>query len=826
MIVLGNTQSCDDIYFVVNDNQMTSINWYAGFKIIYVLAGSVEIIWNKQKSIMHAEDFLVINPFEPHSILPITESEVLAMHIPEAFFGRFCYHSHLQTFDCRSNACALQQERQIEAIRTLYARLFRAVYKQNIGTAFVYREVFSLIDILIGSFQREQVEQVSPMRRKTVEQFQDILRYLHQNYRSDLSIGEVSKAFYISPNNLSRYFQRRLHTTFTSYLSEIRLGASYAEVQQSDKPITEIALENGFHSVSFFVRCFKKRYEMTPSDVRRKRCEQLSDTSVQNTVGNDSERFLSLLKYLGSDEEVNVIRRVEERSLSVRIDQKGSPLQVTWKRLMNIGYASEGLIGSVQRQLECIQREIGFEYIRFQGLLDDDMMVYQESEEGIPSYCFEKIDKLLDFLLSIRFKPYLEFGFMPSQLAADKKNSCFFFKRSNLCMPNNNEKWLALVFALVEHLENRYGCRELEKWYFSMPSIHCAVLGERGGRREYEQFCVLYRQLYRHLKGRSTHYRLSGPGIYSNAIDMGYLQEFLTMCTAECCVPDQITLLCFPYEPISDRNFFGKLSHNEVFAEALSENESYVLQLRTQIGRILRQAGIMNAEITLVEWNSVLGQRDYSNDSCFKAAYLIKNLVENEGAYWGMGYWTANDMQSEAPPTTLPFHGGYGLHTEQGIPKSAYNALRLFNRMGNQRLLKEDGCLITQSPEQVQIIAYNYCHYDALYRNHYVLNNGAKNCYDRFVEKDDLRFIITLNNLKGRANHCCIRRYSINRDHGSAFDTWLAMGMPERLGTEEIEYLEAASCPQYQVESINTEGSLRIVAQVAPLEVQLITVDW
>lgn len=47
--------------------------------------------------------------------------------------------------------------------------------------------------------------------------------------------------------------------------------------------------------------------------------------------------------------------------------------------MVNIGYAHDGLIGSVQEQLRRAQKEIGFTYLRFHGIFDDDMHIYQEN---------------------------------------------------------------------------------------------------------------------------------------------------------------------------------------------------------------------------------------------------------------------------------------------------------------------------------------------------------------------------------------------------------------------------------------------------------------
>ena len=50
------------------------------------------------------------------------------------------------------------------------------------------------------------------------------------------------------------------------------------------------------------------------------------------------------------------------------------------------GRANEGLRADWQRQLGEVRRECGFRYLRFHGLLCDDMGVYREDKAGRPVY--------------------------------------------------------------------------------------------------------------------------------------------------------------------------------------------------------------------------------------------------------------------------------------------------------------------------------------------------------------------------------------------------------------------------------------------------------
>ena len=66
-----------------------------------------------------------------------------------------------------------------------------------------------------------------------------------------------------------------------------------------------------------------------------------------------------------------------------------------------------------------------------------------------------------------------------------------------------------------------------------------------------------------------------------------------------------------------------------------------------------------------------------------------------------------------------------------------------------------------------------------------------------------------------------LKQYSITRDHGSAFDQWLAMGAIDYPGRQEISYLKAASFPAFHEKYIDIQESFQIHESLAEHEVKL-----
>ena len=70
-----------------------------------------------------------------------------------------------------------------------------------------------------------------------------------------------------------------------------------------------------------------------------------------------------------------------------------------WKRIMNAGYAGSCWTERGQQEIILLQQQIGFEYIRIKGILDDDMVPARTDMIGNRVKNFTYVDEAIDFLL-------------------------------------------------------------------------------------------------------------------------------------------------------------------------------------------------------------------------------------------------------------------------------------------------------------------------------------------------------------------------------------------------------------------------------------------
>ncbi|MDX1472882.1 MAG: helix-turn-helix domain-containing protein [Reinekea sp.] len=95
--------------------------------------------------------------------------------------------------------------------------------------------------------------------------------------REDLSLSSLAQAVSVSPHRLSAILNNCYEKNFYEYVNDLRVAyAANQMIQEPNKSVTEIFYSAGFSSKTTFYGYFKKTYQVTPSEFR-KRTQQTPD---------------------------------------------------------------------------------------------------------------------------------------------------------------------------------------------------------------------------------------------------------------------------------------------------------------------------------------------------------------------------------------------------------------------------------------------------------------------------------------------------------------------------------------------------------------------
>ena len=99
---------------------------------------------------------------------------------------------------------------------------------------------------------------------------QSIKDYLYKNLSKNITSDILSDEFHFHYNYLARIMKKYYGTTPIEYLNELRLVYSADLLLQTSLPIQTIAEKSGFKTVPYFSNSFKKKYDISPKNFRKK----------------------------------------------------------------------------------------------------------------------------------------------------------------------------------------------------------------------------------------------------------------------------------------------------------------------------------------------------------------------------------------------------------------------------------------------------------------------------------------------------------------------------------------------------------------------------
>jgi len=456
--------------------------------------------------------------------------------------------------------------------------------------------------------------------------------------------------------------------------------------------------------------------------------------------------------------------------------QAGTPFAHYWEQCVGSCHAVMGLRADWRAQLEKCHHELGFQYVRFHGLLDDAMSVcVRESDPFHPDaatrlrYNFFNIDSIFDFLLSIGMKPFIELGFMPTALASGD-TTCFFYK-ANVTPPADYTEWEALIRALTRHLVERYGLEEVRSWFFEVWNEPNLSFFWTGSQADYFR---LYQHAARAIKSVDSGLRVGGPATSVNA----WIPDMLAFCRSAEVPIDFVSTHHYPTDDPLWRN--SNLSMEEFFKQFAHEMGRYERGvLRKMTARARAEAGDLPLYYT--EWNTSARIPDDIHDEAYSAALVAKTITDNDGLVDGYSFWTFSDLFEEPGQFAAPFHGGFGLQTIHGIPKPTYRVFEMLHHLGVRRLLVEGGAgsnveiLAVQGEASLTLLAYNH------------------NTLEGEIATEEVAVT-----LKGVQPGVAASITRIDQEHANPKRRWIELGSPEYPAKEQLVEIERASLPVEQ----------------------------
>ncbi|QDO95450.1 glycoside hydrolase [Formosa sediminum] len=519
----------------------------------------------------------------------------------------------------------------------------------------------------------------------------------------------------------------------------------------------------------------------------------------------------------------------------VRVDAtaNGEKFEHFWSKSVGAGRANEGLRAGWLAQLEKVQEECGFEFVRFHGIFHDDMFPVFE-KDGKYTYNWQYIDDLFDRMLDLNVRPFVELAFFPTPLAAENSKTQFWWKANITPDESKYGEWHNLVKAFTQHCVDRYGIDEVLTWYFEVWNEPNLYYGFFDGTKS--QYFELYKQSVLAVRSVDNRLKVGGPsssnfvadGRYDGEVESrdgdlitftadninnlewkgSWIEDFLAYCEKEKLPVDFVSTHPYP----TDYPFNPTTGKGKDFSRYVNSTKDDIEWLN----RTIKKSAYPNAEIHLTEWNTSPNSRDAMHDFLPPAAYIAKVNLDCIGLTNSLAFWTFTDIFEEKGGGESIFHGGFGMINYQGLVKPSYHAYRMLHHLGNEKLFKNDYLFVSRKSGDAKIVAlaYNYP------EDHYNAVPSSIKKIDKYDNGKSRQLKMELTDLKPGTQ---FKLETLDKDHGNIYNYWEQMGKPEPPTREQIKVMkQAAEGLKTELVTVGKNGKLTLDRVLSPWSLVLI----
>ncbi len=771
-------------------------HFHTEIECLFVIEGNLRVSLQGEEYTLGRHDILLVNSGLRHSLHP--QGKVILCVVRYAWpLVWTLLGKEAGFFTCNSAANPKDADRELQTIfQQLVYQAVSVKHKTRCNEqSFLFRLLDELIEHHMQSMRRYDGGEDARLHR--------ILQYVGGNFQNNISLSALAEEMFVSTSTLSRFFKKKMGVYFADYLNQVRLEYAAGELEQTSQNVTQIAVDSGFSNLSTFNRVFRERYGMTPSDYRRRRQQQLK--ALRSEEVTLQEHLRNALQFTAKEPP----SFPAVTALQVKADVlQGKPYRKFWNRTMNAGSISTLLMVNIQKQMLYLAEHLGFQYVRVWNIFSRPMMITDGRRTG--GYQYDRLDLVFDFLVEHHLIPFLDMGVRPN--AAVKADGEAVYFETECVQFASRSVWEATVSDFVRHIVKRYGVETVSGWIFeiSCDTIH-APEGNCYSDSHYQHIDA-FSYLYRELKAVSPRIQVGGPGAIVNW-NRSFTMDFLASCRKLSCEPDFVSMFLFPYDTLSE---------GEQVVHRRAIDRDFEREQVAQMEKMLAESGI-ESRLYISEWNNSLSNRDYLNDSCFRAAYMVEQIEQIWDRVDMLAIWMASDWVSHYFDTGGRIaNGGSGLLTKDMIQKPAYYALAFLNSMGDCLVRKDRGYLITSCKQQdFYILCYNYKWYDCSYFVNQKDVEDPSRIGNLFQDQQPLTMAFELDRLP--YEQCVVKKRLITPREGMLLTEWSRFRYAQSLDPSDIQYIRQACFPRMSMERVGAvEGKLQLEVVLQPHEVMLI----
>lgn len=133
-------------------------------------------------------------------------------------------------------------------------------------------QLLSILHLLAESAEYRYIASLgytNPAKETDQDRMNEIYTYLTQNFKKKIRLDQVADLANMSPTSFSRYFKVKTNTSFSTFISELRISYACKLLLADQHTVAQIAFESGYNTLSNFNKQFRELLGKTPFEYKK-----------------------------------------------------------------------------------------------------------------------------------------------------------------------------------------------------------------------------------------------------------------------------------------------------------------------------------------------------------------------------------------------------------------------------------------------------------------------------------------------------------------------------------------------------------------------------
>lgn len=241
---------CDSRYVVTHP-------YWESILILFIDEGELEVAYGNQLFTAQADDVVILDCRNEHSYHAWDGLKFHYFHFTGV--SAFVYSSLLYELNhgaLLKNACS-------DTLRTVFQSLLYLARAQTTA------QNEHRISVSIHAILCELAESCYTIPAAASTSIERAIQFMEEHITENISLDEIASKICLSKYYLNRLFSKHIGMTPHRYFSNMRVQHAKRLLLTTNDTIEGVAEQCGFDNVSNFIRLFKQRTNMTPTEFRK-----------------------------------------------------------------------------------------------------------------------------------------------------------------------------------------------------------------------------------------------------------------------------------------------------------------------------------------------------------------------------------------------------------------------------------------------------------------------------------------------------------------------------------------------------------------------------